>query len=123
MWLVSSEGIDTAGSPFPHSAHCESFQVTIELVGKRWTASILRTLFSGCSRFGEIIDSVPGLSNRLLSERLDELQDAGLVVAAADTRPLYSLTEKGRDLRQALSEIEAWNHKWSSLGGTIPPAA
>jgi DNA-binding HxlR family transcriptional regulator len=83
-----------------------------ELVGKRWTAAVLRTLFAGCSRFGEIIDAVPGLSHRLLSERLLELEQAGLVVASDDQRPRYSLSERGRDLRPILAEIEEWNQRW-----------
>ena len=99
---------------FPTSAHCEYFQATVELIGKKWTAAILRTLFAGCSRFGEMVDAVPGLSNRLLSERLTELQSAGLVVASNETRPTYSLTEKGRALRGPLSEIDVWNRTWMS---------
>lgn len=98
--------------PFPHSAHCEYFQATMELVGKRWTASILRTLFAGCSRFTEMAQAIPGISNRLLSERLEELQAAGLVASTQDARSVYSLTEKGRDLRRALAEIERWNQTW-----------
>lgn len=84
----------------------------MELLGKRWTAAILRTLFAGCSRFTEIVDAVPGLSNRLLSERLGELLEAELVTASGGARPVYSLTPRGRDLGAALSEIEAWNLRW-----------
>lgn len=85
----------------------------MELVGKRWTAAILRSLFAGCGRFTEIVDAVPGLSHRLLSERLGELSKAGIVVASDDPRPVYSLTPRGRDLGDALGAIEAWTTRWS----------
>lgn len=104
------------GSAFPTSAHCEHFQATVELIGKKWTAAILRTLFAGCSRFSEIAAAVPGLSHRLLSERLNELQTAGLVVAGGGARPVYSLTDKGRDLRGVLSEVDTWNRTWLEPG-------
>jgi DNA-binding HxlR family transcriptional regulator len=110
-------GGDTKTAIFPGSAHCEYFQATIELIGKKWTGAILRTLFAGYSRFTEIAEAVPGLSNRLLSERLDEIVAAGLVVARGEVRPVYSLTEKGRDLRAVLSEIETWNRTWASSAG------
>jgi DNA-binding HxlR family transcriptional regulator len=84
----------------------------MELVGRRWTASILRSLFAGCSHFTEIARTIPGISHRLLAVRLDELEGAGLVAASGGARPWYSLTEKGGDLRHALSEIDAWNQKW-----------
>lgn len=87
--------------------------MTIELVGKRWTGAILRTLFAGCHRFGEIVDAVPGLSHRLLSERLEDLETAGVVAATvAEGRPLYSLTDRGHDLKDALAAFEAWNNRW-----------
>ena len=103
---------DYEAPEFPDSAHCEGFRATIELIGKKWTGAILRTLFAGCSRFTEISEAVPGLSNRLLSERLDELKAAGLVVSNGDPRPFYSLTEKGRDLRDVLADVDAWNQRW-----------
>jgi DNA-binding HxlR family transcriptional regulator len=102
---------------FPPSAHCPNFQATAELVGKRWTAAILRTLLAGCSRFGEISAAIPGLSNRLLAERLEELQEAGLVSATHNPRPLYALTERGTDLRSILAEVEAWNYRWGEASG------
>ena len=104
--------MNPSGISFPDTPHCALFQRTVELVGKRWTAAILRTLLAGCSRFGEIIDAIPGLSHRLLSERLDELEKAGLVISGKGARPLYTLTEQGRDLQFALAALEAWNRRW-----------
>lgn len=109
---VDDESRSVEIDTFPQSAHCEHFQATFELIGKKWTAAILRTLFAGCSRFTEILRSVPGLSNRLLADRLEELRAEGLVVAHGRGHPVYTLTEKGRDLRQTLADIEVWNRTW-----------
>ena len=104
----------TAPSPnFPDSAYCPYFQATIELIGKRWTASILRALFSGATRFTDIARAVPGLSHRLLTERLNELVDAGLVTVVPGIKHgTYRLTDKGEDLRGIFQQLEAWNTLW-----------
>lgn len=88
------------------------FHAASELIGKRWTGAILRSLFHGHTRFREIAGAVPGLSDRLLSERLRELTDNG-VIERADDGIAYRLTEKGHDLRRILIEIARWAHRWS----------
>jgi DNA-binding HxlR family transcriptional regulator len=70
--------------------------------------------FSGCSRFDEIVAAVPGLTNRLLSKRLTELEDAGLVVVCEEPRPRYSLTELGRYLNGILAGVADWNQRWGA---------
>jgi len=98
---------------FPHSPYCAVFQESIELIGRRWTASILRSLFSGLERFTDIARTVPGLSHRLLTERLDELRDAGLVTIEPGIKHgTYRLTPRGEDLRGIFSELEQWNARW-----------
>jgi len=98
---------------FPHSAYCPYFQHVIELIGRRWTASILRALFAGNGRFSDIARTVPGLSHRLLSERLRELIEGGFVAAVAEGRhDIYHLTEQGEDLRDIFGQIESWNTRW-----------
>lgn len=98
------------------------FHAASELIGRRWTGAIVRALFHGCTRFREIADAIPGISDRLLSERLKELAAHG-VVEQLDGRDGYHLTEKGRDLRPILIEIARWAHRWDvttrdgSLGG------
>jgi len=52
---------------------CPRFHRAMELIGKRWTGAIIQTLMDGRRRFGELVDAVPGLHDRLLSERLKEL--------------------------------------------------
>jgi DNA-binding HxlR family transcriptional regulator len=88
------------------------------MVGKRWSGAILSTLAGGPRRFGEICERVPGMSDRLLSQRLRELEAEGLVQrrveAGAPVRVSYSLTEKGADLDPALRELKAWGRRWKA---------
>ncbi len=95
---------------------CPRFHRAIELVGKRWAGAVIRTLMDGPHRFGEILETVPDLHDRLLSERLKELEAEGLVERRVypDTpvRIEYTLTDKGRDLERVLAEVERWAHRW-----------
>ena len=96
---------------------CPHFHAAVELVGKRWSGAILATLTDvGPCRFGELNQGVPGLSDRLLSQRLRELEAKGLVersvTAGAPVRVTYSLTIKGQELDPALRELGEWGRRW-----------
>ena len=98
---------------------CPHFHAAVELVGKRWSGAILATLIDvGPCRFVELNQWVPGLSDRLLSQRLRELEAEGLVErsvkAGAPVRVTYSLTVKGRDLDPALRELGDWGRRWKT---------
>jgi len=97
---------------------CPHFHDAIELIGKRWTGAIVFSLTEGPLRFGELAKAVPGLSDRLLSQRLRELEEAGVVQREVEegtpTRVIYSLTEKGADLRPTMFELRAWARRWKS---------
>ena len=71
-------------------------------------------------RFGELAKVVPGLSDRLLSQRLRELEDEGLVEREVEpgspVRVTYSLTEAGTELRPAIDELRAWGRRWKRAG-------
>lgn len=99
---------------------CPDFHAAIELVGKRWSGAIVSALTEGPMRFGELAKAVPGLSDRLLSQRLRELEDAGVVQREVEpgtpVKVSYSLTEKGADLRPAISELRAWARRWKRAG-------
>ena len=99
---------------------CPNFHAAIELIGKRGTGAILCALIERPMRYGELGKAVPGLSDRLLSQRLRELEDDGLVErqveAATPVRVTYSLTVSGRELDPALSEIKAWAKRWKKTG-------
>ena len=96
---------------------CPRLHETVELVGKRWSGAIIYVLLQGGTmRFSEIANAVPALSDRLLSERLKELESRGIVERrvheSAPVRVEYELTERGRDLRDALAELKAWGDRW-----------
>ena len=96
---------------------CPRYHAAVELVGKRWTGAILAVMLQGGTmRFSEIAQAVPALSDRLLSERMKELEARGIVErrvgGTSPARVEYELTEMGRDLAPALAELEAWAHRW-----------
>ena len=86
-------------------------------MGKRWSGAIVYVLLeSGPMRFSEIGGSVPQLSDRLLSERMKELEARGIVERhvrdGAPARVEYGLTDMGRELAPALRELRAWAMRW-----------
>ena len=93
-------------------ACCSLYHHAIELVGKRWTGAILLVLLDGPLHFSGIRQLVPELSDRLLSERLKELEAEGVVerkvLDGAPVRVEYSLTAKGRALEPALRALKDW---------------
>ncbi len=97
-------------------AVCPRFHQAIELVGKRWTGAIIQALIDGPRRYSELLQAVPGLHDRLLSERLKELEMEGIVTrwVYPDTpvRVEYKLSEKGRDLERVLVEMDRWADRW-----------
>ncbi len=99
---------------------CPHFHAAIELIGKRWTGAILCALTAGSLRFGELARAVPGLSDRLLSQRLRELEEEGLVEREVESgtpvRVIYSLTEVGAELRPVITELKTWAKRWHQTG-------
>ena len=97
-------------------AFCPRFHYTVELVGKRWSGAILRAMLAGVVRFSDLAGAVPGLSDRLLSERLRELEAAGIIVRAVypetPVRIEYRLTDKGRALEPAIEALAHWAETW-----------
>lgn len=96
---------------------CPKFENAFELLGKRWTGLIIRTLLSGSKRFGEIADAIPNMSARMLTERFKELENEGIVIRKVypetPVRIEYELTEKGIELKTAMDEIQKWAEKWN----------
>jgi DNA-binding HxlR family transcriptional regulator len=95
---------------------CPLYHEAVELVGRRWTGAILRVLMDGPLRFSEIAQSVPELSDRLLSERMKELEARGIVertvISGPPLRVEYELSRMGRELEPALSELQRWANRW-----------
>lgn len=95
---------------------CERFHAAVELVGRRWTGAILFLLLGGRRRFSELADGIPGISDRLLSERLKELEAASIVercpLAETPGRTEYGLTEAGQALAPTIETLVRWAHEW-----------
>jgi DNA-binding HxlR family transcriptional regulator len=112
----------TTGAPERKQAHgerspcCSLYHQAIELIGKRWSGAILLVLMDGALHFSEIRDLVPDISDRLLSERLKELESERIVerrvIDGAPVRVEYSLTDKGAALEPVVRSLKAWAHEW-----------
>ena len=105
---------------------CPLFHHAVELIGRRWTGVILQAMFAGRTRYAEIRDTVPHLSDTMLRERLRELEIEGVVTRNVDPNPPirvdYRLTAKGRALKDVVATIEAWAHEWVESPADEPPA-
>jgi DNA-binding HxlR family transcriptional regulator len=105
------------------SAFCPYFHRAVELVGARWTGAIIRALLAGVCRFSDLTGAIPGLSDRMLSERLKELEAEGIVARdVTPTTPVrieYRLTEKGLALASAIEAISDWASEWLVEGETL----
>lgn len=106
----------TAETPALDLQVCDVFHRSIELIGKRWTGAIVSVMVKGARRFCELREAIPGISDRLLTERLKKLEDEGIVAreVSADRPPQvsYRLTPKGEALGPVLDSVTAWGHDW-----------
>lgn len=100
-----------AGSPI-----CPKFHRAIELVGSRWTGAVLQVLMAGPSRFSTLRSAVGDISDRMLSERLRELEREAIVSRTVLPEPPirveYALTDKGRELQTTLLAVARWADRW-----------
>ena len=98
------------------TAFCPAFHHAVEVIGRRWSGAIVRSMLAGNTRFGEILQTIPGLSDRLLSERLKELEAEGIVtrtvVPQTPVQIDYRLTDKGRDLARVIRAVSEWAEAW-----------
>ena len=99
-----------------HSQVCSRFHHAVELIGRRWTGAIISSMLTQPRCFNEFLVAVPGLSDRLLTERLRELESEGLVrrtvIAGPPVRVSYDLTESGKDLEPAIEALGKWAERW-----------
>ncbi len=95
---------------------CARFHRAVELIGRRWSGAVIQLLLQGPARYAALRDAIPGLSDRMLSERLQELEEEGIVVRRVipeiPVRVEYELSAKGRELEPALSAIGRWAEHW-----------
>jgi len=97
---------------------CPAYHRAVELIGRRWTGAILRALLTDVTRFNELAAAVPGLSDRMLAERLRELEAEGVVVRTvipeSPVRVEYSLTEQGLALESVVRAVAGWADAWAA---------
>jgi DNA-binding HxlR family transcriptional regulator len=117
-YRMASEQATAEGRPVraKRESCCSAYHQAIELIGKRWTGAILFVLMDGPLRFSEVKVLVPDLSDRLLSERMKELEAEGIVERRViDDMPVrveYTLTDKGRALEPAVRSLKVWARSW-----------
>ena len=96
---------------------CARFHRASELIGRRWTGAIIFVLLKSRCRFATLRDAIPDITDRMLSDRLQELDAEGIVertvIPDTPVRVEYSLTKKGRALAAAMDAIADWAHKWT----------
>lgn len=96
---------------------CPRFERTFQMLGKKWNGLIISVLCENDQlRFRDLAHAITKCSDRVLVERLKELEEAGIVARyekEACNSVFYSLTDKGRDLLPVMDEIHRWSDKWS----------
>jgi DNA-binding HxlR family transcriptional regulator len=107
-------GVHSSGKG--ESRFCPRFHHAVELIGRRWSGAIINAMLSGPQCFNELLATIPGLSDRLLTERLREFESEGLVhrtvIPGPPVRVSYELSKAGRDLEPAIKALSKWAEKW-----------
>ena len=102
---------------------CARFHRASELIGRRWTGAIIFVLLKSRCRFAVLRDAIPDITDRMLSDRLQELELEGIVertvVPDTPVRVEYALTRKGRALASAIDAIMEWAHRWSDAEAPV----
>ena len=105
-----------------NSHFCPDFHRAVELIGQRWSGAIVREMLSGASRFSELRNAIPEISDRMLCARLRGLEAEGIVKRRVyDETPVrveYQLTDKGRALEKVFAAIGAWADHWVVCPGS-----
>jgi DNA-binding HxlR family transcriptional regulator len=99
-----------------HSALCPRFHYAVELIGRRWTGAILFILLRGSTRYTDLREAIPGITDPMLSARLHELESEGVVERSvlpdSPVRVQYALTAKGQALSEVMGTIGDWSRRW-----------
>ena len=99
---------------------CPRYHHAVELIGRRWNGAIVRILLDGPARFAEIATKVPDISDRMLAERLKELEAEHVVVRTVipetPVRVEYSLSDRGRALEPTIRALSEWAEEWIPAG-------
>jgi DNA-binding HxlR family transcriptional regulator len=109
-------GMEVMGNTGDIPALCPRFHQASELIGRRWTGAIIYVLLRARCRFATLRAAIPDITDRMLSDRLHELEQEGIVertvIPETPVRVEYSLTDKGRGLAEAVDAIVDWAETW-----------
>ncbi|WP_017729358.1 winged helix-turn-helix transcriptional regulator [Halalkalibacterium ligniniphilum] len=99
-----------------YNTMCPKYEAAAELLGKKWTGLIIRVLLAGPKRFKDIKAQIPEMSDRILTERMRELEQLDIVSRTVypekPVRIEYTLTEKGKALEPVIESIQTWGETW-----------
>ncbi len=125
MTMKPTENTITSTSMVAHT--CPRYEHAIQVLGKRWTGLLLDALMQGPRRFCELTVLVDGLSDRVLSDRLRELELEGvvqrIVYPQIPVRVEYQLTEKGYALKPVIDAIHVWATRWVDISPDMSEVA
>ncbi len=109
-------GIHTGGGFMQQIQLCPKFETAFEILGRRWTGLIINVLLDSPKRFKDISEYIPNMSDKMLVDRLKQLEASGIIVRKVfpDTpvRIEYQLTEKGKALQPVMTAIQSWAEDW-----------
>lgn len=95
---------------------CPKYECAADFLGKKWTGKIIHVLLGGPKRFKDIKEQIPEMSDKMLTDRMKELEAVGVVVRNVypemPVRIEYELTKKGLDLEPVICSIQEWAEKW-----------
>ncbi|CAN5885267.1 hypothetical protein BH23ACT12_BH23ACT12_01770 [soil metagenome] len=107
---------DMSGGP----PQCPSYNRAAEIIGSRWAGAVVRAMLGGAHRFSEIREDINGITDRVLSKRLKDLENEGIlkrrVFNDTPVRMEYHLTDKGRALARVVDAMTAWADEWLTAG-------
>lgn len=116
MTRMKPTGMEQTDAGIDYSKMCPKYEAAIDLLGKKWTGLIIRVLLDGSKRFRDIKEQIPEMSDKMLADRLKELEALGVVKRTVypetPVRIEYGLTEKGAALESVIRSIQRWSDQW-----------
>lgn len=95
---------------------CPKYEAAADILGKKWTGLIIRVMLGGPKRFKEIKEQIPEMSDKMLTDRMKELESQNIVKRTVypemPVRIEYELTPKGRELQPVIESIQSWGEQW-----------
>ncbi|GGG75522.1 winged helix-turn-helix transcriptional regulator [Paenibacillus radicis (ex Gao et al. 2016)] len=99
-----------------YTTMCPKYEAAVDVLGKKWTGLIIRVLLGGPKRFKDIKGQIADMSDKMLTDRMKELESQGIVKRTVfpemPVRIEYELTEKGHNLQPVIESIQAWGENW-----------